>query len=98
VAKSKTGMPGRLGSTFWKLLGASTEKNQARSLSEVKGSADYEDKARDLSDEKLLKAAGDAAADEAEIIADVRGSAAYKRELLRVYIGRALRAARGDRP
>ena len=44
-------------------------------------------------DDKLLKAAGDAAADEAEIISDVRGSAAYKRELLRVYIGRAVRAA-----
>src|SRR4051812_8911198 len=50
-------MPGRLGSTFWKLLGANTEKNQARSLSEVKGSADYEDKAKELSDEKLRKAA-----------------------------------------
>ena len=44
-------------------------------------------------DDKVLKAAGDAAADEAEIIADVRGSAAYKRELLRVYIGRAVRDA-----
>jgi CO/xanthine dehydrogenase FAD-binding subunit len=27
------------------------------------------------------------------MVADVRGSAAYKRELLRVYIGRAVRAA-----
>jgi carbon-monoxide dehydrogenase medium subunit len=44
-------------------------------------------------DDKLLKTAGDAAAEEAEIIGDVRGSAAYKRELLRVYIGRAVRAA-----
>ena len=44
-------------------------------------------------DDKILKAAGDAAVDEAEIIADVRGSAAYKRELLRVYIGRAVREA-----
>jgi carbon-monoxide dehydrogenase medium subunit len=44
-------------------------------------------------DDKLLKAAGDAACDEAEMVADVRGSAAYKRELLRVYIGRAVRAA-----
>ena len=44
-------------------------------------------------DDKLLKAAGDAAADEAEIISDVRGSAAYKRELLRIYVGRAVRAA-----
>ena len=50
-------MPGRLGSTFWKLLGASTEKNQARSLTEVEASADYESKAKDLDDEKLRKAA-----------------------------------------
>lgn len=44
-------------------------------------------------DNKLLKAAGDAACDEAEMVADVRGSAPYKRELLRVYVGRAVRAA-----
>jgi carbon-monoxide dehydrogenase medium subunit len=44
-------------------------------------------------DDKTLKAAGDAAAEEAEILGDVRGSAAYKRELLRVYIGRAVSAA-----
>ncbi|HEY5380235.1 MAG TPA: xanthine dehydrogenase family protein subunit M [Pseudolabrys sp.] len=44
-------------------------------------------------DDKTLKAAGDAACDEAEMVADVRGSAAYKRELLRIYIGRAVRAA-----
>ena len=49
-------------------------------------------------DDKTLKTAGDAAADEAEILSDVRGSVAYKRELLRVYIGRAVRAtARGDK-
>ena len=46
-------------------------------------------------DDKTLKAAGDSAVAEAEIIGDVRGSAAYKRELLRVYIGRAVRAAAG---
>ncbi len=45
------------------------------------------------SDEKTLARAGDAAAAEAECIADVRGSAAYKRELLRVYVGRAVRQA-----
>jgi carbon-monoxide dehydrogenase medium subunit len=44
-------------------------------------------------DDKMLKAAGDAAVEEADIIGDVRGSAAYKRELLRVYVGRAVRAA-----
>jgi carbon-monoxide dehydrogenase medium subunit len=40
-----------------------------------------------------LKRAGDAAAAEASILADAHGSAAYKRELLRVYVGRAVRQA-----
>jgi len=44
-------------------------------------------------DDRLLARAGDAAAAEAETISDVRGSAAYKRELVRVYVGRAVRAA-----
>jgi len=44
-------------------------------------------------DNKTLARAGDAAADEAECISDVRGSAAYKRELLRVYVARAVRQA-----
>jgi aerobic carbon-monoxide dehydrogenase medium subunit len=44
-------------------------------------------------DDKTLARASEAAADEAECISDVRGSAAYKRELLRVYVGRALRQA-----
>ena len=46
-------------------------------------------------DDKTLKAAGDAAVAEADIIGDLRGSAAYKRELLRVTIGRAVRALLG---
>ncbi len=44
-------------------------------------------------DEKILARAGEAAANEADFIADVRGSVSYKRELLRVFIGRAVRAA-----
>jgi aerobic carbon-monoxide dehydrogenase medium subunit len=44
-------------------------------------------------DDALLGRAGDAAADEAETISDVRGSAPYKRELLRVYVSRAVRQA-----
>jgi len=40
-----------------------------------------------------LGRAADAAADEAETMADVRGSASYKRELVRVYVRRAVRAA-----
>ena len=43
--------------------------------------------------DKTLATGADAAADEAEIIADLRGSASYKRELLRVYAARAVRAA-----
>jgi aerobic carbon-monoxide dehydrogenase medium subunit len=44
-------------------------------------------------DDKLLARAGDAAVAEIETIGDVRGSAAYKRELVRVYVARAVRAA-----
>ncbi len=44
-------------------------------------------------DDKLLQRAADAAVDEAEFIADVRGSVPYKRELLRVYVRRAVHAA-----
>jgi carbon-monoxide dehydrogenase medium subunit len=40
-----------------------------------------------------LREAGDAAAEEAELITDGQGSAAYKKQLVRVYVARALRAA-----
>jgi carbon-monoxide dehydrogenase medium subunit len=41
----------------------------------------------------VLARVGEAAAAEAELAGDARGSAAYKRELLRVYAGRAVRKA-----
>jgi carbon-monoxide dehydrogenase medium subunit len=44
-------------------------------------------------DDKLLAQAGEAAVAECEFIADVRGSVPYKRELMRVYVRRAVRAA-----
>jgi aerobic carbon-monoxide dehydrogenase medium subunit len=44
-------------------------------------------------DDKVLARAGDAGAQEAEVISDVRGSAPYKRELIRVHVGRAVRQA-----
>jgi carbon-monoxide dehydrogenase medium subunit len=44
-------------------------------------------------DDVTLARAGEAAAAEAGVIGDAHGSAAYKRELLRVYVGRAIRAA-----
>jgi len=44
-------------------------------------------------DDAALARAGDAGAREAEVISDLRGSAAYKRELIRVFVGRAVRQA-----
>jgi carbon-monoxide dehydrogenase medium subunit len=44
-------------------------------------------------DDAVLNRAGDAAAAEASILADSHGSAAYKRELLRVYLRRTVRQA-----
>jgi aerobic carbon-monoxide dehydrogenase medium subunit len=44
-------------------------------------------------DDNILTKAADAASEEAEYIADVRGSVPYKRELMRVYVRRAVRAA-----
>jgi aerobic carbon-monoxide dehydrogenase medium subunit len=47
-------------------------------------------------EDAALNRAGDAAAEEASILADAHGSAAYKRELLRVYLRRAVRQALRD--
>lgn len=44
-------------------------------------------------DEALVRRAADAAVEEAEFVADVRGSVPYKRELMRVYVQRAVQAA-----
>jgi carbon-monoxide dehydrogenase medium subunit len=44
-------------------------------------------------DDKSLARAGDAAIAEAVCVSDIRGSAAYKRELLRIYLARAVRQA-----
>ena len=44
-------------------------------------------------DDKTLQKIADSAVGEAELLADMRGTASYKRELLRVYVARAVRAA-----
>jgi carbon-monoxide dehydrogenase medium subunit len=44
-------------------------------------------------DDALLKRAGDAATGEVSFLSDAHGSAAYKKELLRVYLSRAVREA-----
>jgi carbon-monoxide dehydrogenase medium subunit len=46
-------------------------------------------------DDALLRRVGEAAADEAQLLDDAHGSAAYRRHLVRVYVGRALRKALG---
>ena len=48
-------------------------------------------------DEAVLRRAGEAGAAEAAVIGDQHGTAAYKRELIRVYLARAVRAALGSR-
>ena len=48
---------GRLTGRFWKLLGASTDKNQGRSMDKVRAAAEFDSKAADLDDEQLRKAA-----------------------------------------
>jgi carbon-monoxide dehydrogenase medium subunit len=49
-------------------------------------------------EDAVLTRAGDAAAEEASILADAHGTAAYKRELLRVYLRRAVRKALDEGP
>ena len=58
---------------------------------EAESKSSEERQADDPEDEEKAEAVS--AAEEAECISDVRGSAAYKRELLRVYIGRVVRQA-----
>jgi preprotein translocase subunit SecA len=58
VPKTTSSASDRLSGRFWRLLGASTEKNQGRSLSQVSASAEYDEKAAGLDDEQLRKAAG----------------------------------------
>jgi preprotein translocase subunit SecA len=57
VAKTKTRTSGRVSNRFWKLLGASTDRDQARSMAQVDASAEFDEKAADLDDEQLRKAA-----------------------------------------
>jgi preprotein translocase subunit SecA len=58
VPKTPNASSGRLSSRFWRLLGASAEKNQSRSLAQASASGEYDEKAADLDDEQLRKAAG----------------------------------------
>ncbi|MGD9619497.1 MAG: accessory Sec system translocase SecA2 [Mycolicibacterium sp.] len=50
--------PGRLSNRFWKLLGASAEKDQTQSMVLVDESTEFDARAAGLNDEQLAKAAG----------------------------------------
>ena len=58
-SKTKPGdkKPGKISGRFWKMLGASADKNQVKSMSEVHDSAAFDAKAAELDDEQLRKAA-----------------------------------------
>jgi carbon-monoxide dehydrogenase medium subunit len=47
-----------------------------------------------ISDPRAIKLAGEAAAEEVQIESDLHGSAAYKKQLIRVYLARAIHEAR----
>lgn len=57
VAKTKTRTTGRVSNRFWKLLGASTDRDQAQSMAQVRKSAEFDERAADLDAEQLRKAA-----------------------------------------
>ncbi|MGO4446747.1 accessory Sec system translocase SecA2 [Mycobacterium sp. 2YAF39] len=57
MAKTKTRTSGGVSNRFWRLLGASTDRDQASSMAQVRTSSEFDEKAADLDDEKLLKAA-----------------------------------------
>jgi preprotein translocase subunit SecA len=78
--KSGDNKPGKLSGRLWKLLGASADKNQVRSLSEVRDSAGFGEKAAELDDEQLRKAAGLLKLDDLAESADIQQFLAIARE------------------
>ncbi|MCV7038523.1 accessory Sec system translocase SecA2 [Mycolicibacterium moriokaense] len=105
MAKTKTRTSGRVSSRFWRMLGASTERDQASSMAQVRESAEFDEKAADLDDEELLKAAKllnlDDLADSADIpqFLAIAREAAERTTTLRpfdVQLQAALRMLAGD--
>ncbi|OBI78955.1 accessory Sec system translocase SecA2 [Mycobacterium sp. E740] len=56
MAKTKTRTSGRVSNRFWKLLGASTDRDQAQSMAQVRTASEFDEKAAALDDEQLRKA------------------------------------------
>jgi preprotein translocase subunit SecA len=76
----KTAKQGRLSNRFWKLLGASTDKDQAKSMTLVRASEKFDEKAAGLDDEQLRKAAGLLNLDDLAESADIPQFLAIARE------------------
>jgi preprotein translocase subunit SecA len=56
VARTKTRTSSGVSNRFWKLLGASTDRDQARSLAQVSAAEEFDSKAAELDEEQLKKA------------------------------------------
>jgi preprotein translocase subunit SecA len=80
VAKTKTRTSGRVSNRFWKLLGASADRDQEHSMAQVRASAEFDEKAADLDDEQLRKAAGLLNLDDLAESADIPQFLAIARE------------------
>ncbi|MGK2866273.1 MAG: accessory Sec system translocase SecA2 [Mycobacterium sp.] len=80
ASKSGGSKSGGLSNRFWKLLGASTDKDQARSMAQVQASAKFDEKAAGLDDEQLRKAAGLLNLDELAAASDIPQFLAIVRE------------------
>ena len=80
MPKTKTRAPGKLSNKFWKLLGASTDRDQARSMAQVRASSEFDDKAAASDDEKLRKAAKLLVLDELAESSDIPQFLALARE------------------
>ena len=78
--KTKSRTPGRISNRFWKLLGASTDRDQSHSMSQVRASAEFDEKAGELDDEKLRKAAKLLVLDDLAESADIPQFLAIARE------------------
>ena len=86
-AKTTSTKSGRLTGRFWKLLGASTEKDHSRSLVAVEAAAEFDAKAAGLDDERLAKAAGLLTLDDLAASADIPQFLAIAREAAERSIG-----------
>ena len=91
-------LPGRVWATGTQSLADLLHETSVRhgSFEKVAPPHDWWDWYAAYMDARENGSAADAAADEAQILTDAHGSAASKRELLRVYLGRAVRRALGQ--